>query len=282
MEYMSQLLFKADVVHIGYPKAASTFLRKYLGGHPQVDVIHQQAAEILYQPWPGFDLIEKPNSSKVLVASDESIAESVCVTGNGTVWAKSLQIPGAFNLCRHDVIIDPQESARRIHALLPKAKILIVIRDHVSWFESIYKYSVSQLPPRQRSFADWWITPQAIALRAAGHHDRVIKAYRELFSNVMVLRYEELSESGERLCRWLGVDYVPLPKEPENQTHAALARLHQRYPSLSSLPIGIKSALRPLVNLLPGRKASVFGDGEKQMIKEHYAAAVARAAPMVF
>lgn len=275
-------MIKTDVLYIGYPRSGSTFLRAYFRAHPGINYDDQQIAELLYQPSFKPDLIEKPND-KVYISCDESIVESVCITGRSEVWGKYLYRPGCFNLVRHDLIIDPREAARRIKTVHANAKVLVIIRDQVSWFSSLHKATISSLPPGQRTFHDYWITPQGIAMRLAGHHDRVLKAWIGAFDDVMVIRYENLMKPGTAwaLCRWLGVDHIPFGPRRINESHAGVARLHQRIPFLSALPHGLKSALKPLVRLIPGKYNSVLSDDDIAMIRETYKESNARTATLL-
>ncbi len=264
-------MIKADVLYIGYPRSGSTYLRAYFRAHPQLNYDDQQIAELLYQPDFKPDLIDKPKG-KVYISCDESIAESVCVTGRPEIWSQYLYRPGCFNLVRHDLIIDPREAARRMHKVHPNAKVLIIIREQVDWFSSLYKATITSLPPGQRTFLDYWITPQGIAMRAAAHHDILIVAWRKLFSDVLVLRYERLMEpeTSIKLCHWLGVDHVPFPAKRINESHAALAAIHRRVGFLSRLPHPVKSALKPLTRFIPGKRKAVLFEEDKQMIRELY------------
>ncbi len=266
-------MIRADVLYIGYPRSGSTYLRAYFRAHPQLNYDDQQIAELLYQPHFEPILIDKPNG-KIYISCDESIAESVCITGDPKVWSQNLYKPGCFNLVRHDLVINPKEAARRMKAVHPHAKILLIIREQVDWFSSLRKATISSLPPNQRTFHDYWITPQGIAMRGAGYHDIVIKAWRKLFADVLILRYENLMApvTSETLCRWLGVDHIPFPPQRVNESHAELAQLHQRLPWLSSLPFGIKSALKPLTRFIPRKRQPVLSEDEQEMIRDQYAA----------
>ncbi len=264
-------MIKADVLYIGYPRSGSTYLRAYFRAHPQINYDDQQIAELLYQPAYEPDLIDKP-PGKVYISCDESIAESVCITGRPEVWSKYLYRPGCFNLVRHDLVIDRLEAVGRIYAVHPNAKILIIIREQVDWFSSLYKATITSMPPNQRTFHDYWITPQGIAMRVAAHHDRLIKAWRKAYKNVLVIRYEQLIQSSELLCRWLGVEHVPFPPERINESHALVAAIHRNMPYLTSLPHGIKSALKPLTRFIPGKRNTVLSSSDQAMIREHYEA----------
>src|SRR5690349_17583212 len=88
---------RAEVLHIGYPKAASTFLVKYLVNHPQVTVDQFQLSDLLHQVGRRFDVREKPSLHKVHVSKDENVAESVCVIGNLNNWQRYTYVPGAWD-----------------------------------------------------------------------------------------------------------------------------------------------------------------------------------------
>ncbi len=264
-------MIKADVLYIGYPRSGSTYLRAYFRAHPQINYDDQQIAELLYQPTYKPDLIDKPHG-KVYISCDESIAESVCITGRSEVWGKYLYRPGCFNLVRHDLVIDRLEAVGRVYAVHPNAKILIIIREQVDWFSSLYKATITSMPPNQRTFHDYWITPQGIAMRVAAHHDRLIKAWRKAYKDVLVIRYENLMQSSEQLCRWLDVDHIPFPERRINESHAIISRLHRHFPLLSSLPHSVKAALKPLTRLIPGKRNAVLSPDDQAMIREHYEA----------
>ena len=264
-------MIKADVLYIGYPRSGSTFLRAYFRAHPQLNYDDQQIAELLYQPNFKPELVNKPEG-KVYISCDESVAESVCITGRPEIWGQYLYRPGCFNLVRHDLVIDPREAARRMKVVHPKAKVLIVIREQVDWFSSLHKATISSLPRNQRTFHDYWITPQGIAMRAAAHHDVVLRAWFNLFDSVLVIRYENLMNptTSRQLCRWLGVDHIPFPKQRVNESHAGVTRLHRWLPFLSAMPFGVKAALKPLTRFIPGKHKAVLSGDERAMIREHY------------
>ena len=124
----------------------------------------------------------------------------------------------------------------------PNAKILLIIREQVSWFSSLYKATITSLPPGQRSFHDYWITPQGIAMRHAAHHDRLIEAWSRLYPDMLILRYENLSHSSQRLCEWLGVEHIPFPAQRVNESHGGLA------PASISAALPLRPALQRQVS----------------------------------
>ena len=114
---------KADVLHIGYPKAASTFLVKFLENHPEVTVSQFELSDLLQQIGGRFETREKPCLHKVHVSKDENIAESVCIVGELKNWQRCLYVPGAWDRVKNDILVDPGEAALRLHKMHPAAKI---------------------------------------------------------------------------------------------------------------------------------------------------------------
>ena len=186
---------RADVLHIGYPKAASTFVGRFLENHPDVTTDHNHLADLLL-PHSKADIpavTEKPCLDKVHVSREESIAESVCVIGELVNWQRYLYVPDAWDRVRNDVIVDAAETASRLQKTHPHAKILVMIREQADWLQSVYKFVMSQLPATQRSFADYCATPSGIVHLNAGQFDKTILAYIDIFGSrrVRVLRFED-------------------------------------------------------------------------------------------
>src|SRR5262245_51026772 len=248
----------ADVLHIGYPKAASTFIARFLTAHPEVTFDQHRLRELLVaQPHPP-TLTVKPSLEKKHVSRDENVAESLCIVGQPTKWRRYRYIPGAWDQIKDDIIVDPAETASRMYRAHPEAKVLLVIREQADWMNSVYKYSMAQLPSTGRSFADYCVTPYGAVVLQAGHFDQTISAYIDIFGSkrVGVLRYEDIIDAPKRfaaqLCAFIGVSERPLPQERENESHAQIANLQRLFPVISRLPRKIKDAIKPhAARLLP-------------------------------
>jgi len=272
---------QADILHIGYPKAASTFIQRYLESHPQVTIDHNRVAPLL-GPESHFDhpvVVEKPSRDKIHVSREESIAESVCVIGDVETWQRNSYVPGAWDQVKNDIIIDPGEAASRLHRIYPRAKVLILIREQADWMQSIYKYVISQLPATQRSFPEYCSTPSGIVLLEAGHFDRTISAYADTFGSqrVSVMRFEDIVSAPRRfaaeLCAFLGVSEHPLPQRRENESHAQIARILRYIPILDRLPRSVKDAIKPqAARLLPGARGMILSTRYVRMLRGIYAA----------
>ena len=145
-------------------------------------------------------------------------------------------MPGAWDRVKNDIIVDPAEAASRLHKVHSQAKILILIREQSDWLQSVYKYVMSQLPWNCRTFSDYCTTPSGIVLLHAGHFDRTISAYIDLFGSkrIRVLRFEDIAAAPNRfvseLCSFVGISEQPLPGRRENETHAQIARTSAIFP----------------------------------------------------
>lgn len=271
---------KTDVIHIGYPKAASTFIEHFLKNHPAVTTDHNCVTDLLLTPpsTQGTTVTEKPSSDKIHYSRDESIAKSVCLVGNVKNWRKYRYVPGAWDHVKNDIIVDPAEAASRLHKVHSKAKILILIREQADWLQSVYKYVISQLPWNCRSFADYCTTPSGIVHLGAGHFDRTISTYFETFGSgrVRVLRFEDIATAPGRftgeLCTFLGISEQPLPQRRENETHAQIARIQRSFPLIDQLPRVVKNALKPhAMRLIPGGRRPILSPREIRMLRSIYA-----------
>jgi hypothetical protein len=278
----------ADVLLIGYPKAATTFVTRYLQGHPDATVDEHRLAALLFPEGGVTEVVAKPVADKVHVSRDENVAESVCWVKWRDNWERYLYVPGAWDRVRDDLVLDPREAAVRIRRVHSRAKVLLIIREQADWLQSVYKYVMSQLPWNRRSFADYCETPSGIAQLEAGKYDRTIEAYVEVFgsSSVKVLRFEDIRKAPDRfaaeLCEFIGIALRPMPQHRENETNAQLARLQRAFPLVERLPRGLKNAWTPVAaRLVPGGRGSVISSDEIRLLRAMYAASNDRTARLI-
>lgn len=280
------------MLHIGYPKAASTYIVRFLENHPEVTVDQFKLSDLLRQADAAIEITEKPHPKKIHVSKDENVAEAVCVVGDVKKWQKNWQkylyVPGAWDCIKGDVVIDAGEAASRIQKAHPEAKILIVIREQGDWLQSVYKFVMSQLPWNRRSFADYCTTPSGIVLLQAGHFDQTIGAYVDLFSShrVRVLRFEDIYTAPKRfmaeLCAFTGISERPVPQRRENDTHAQIARIQRLFPFIEQLPRGVKNALKPhAMRLIPGARGAILSARDIRMLRSIYAASNQRTEKLI-
>jgi hypothetical protein len=272
---------KADVLFIGYPKAASTYVHRFLESHPEVTIDHNHVTPLVRpQAIPGTLVVgDKPFPNKIHVSRDESIAESVCVIGELKNWQEYKYVPGAWDRVKDHIVVDPGEMALRLHKFHPCAKILVLIRDQSDWLQSAYKYSLSRLPSTQRTFVDYCNTPYGMVFLKAGHFDQTIAAYIKVFGNhrVKVLRFENIVSAPKQfaaeLCSFIGISERPIPQRRENATHAQMVKIQRLFPLIERLPRGIKDAVKPhVMRLLPGGRGTILSSRDVRFLRCIYAA----------
>jgi hypothetical protein len=273
---------EADVIYVGYPKAASTFVRRFLESHPEVTTDYALLAPLLYAPSiagasTATAIAEKPYPDRIHVSIDESVAESVCVIGEEK-WNSYRFTPDAWDKVKDDVVLDPAVSAFRLQKVHSHARVLLLIREQADWLHSAYKHHMRNLPATQRTFADFCATPLGIACLQAGHFDQTIRAYIDAFGShrVRVLRFEDIIGAPKRftaeLCAFIGISEQPIPPARENEANAQVARIRRRFPIVDRLPTRIKAALKPLAARLPGSRGLILSSREIRMLRSLYAA----------
>ena len=187
------------LIHVGYPKAASSYIkRKYLSKFSEFVIIprNQHLNEILKnnadidkirQILPTHAGNEKEDSP--LIISNEMLAGK-------TFWT----IDGAT------------DAAKNLNKAFPDAKILILLREQRSYIESAYKYSINNgayLPEIDKFYS---LNKEHI-LKKLQYND-FIKLYVNLFGedNVCVLPYEMLkkneNEFRHKLTDFTGFEYL--------------------------------------------------------------------------
>lgn len=270
---------KADFIYIGYPKAASTFVGRFLNQHPQVST-DRLLLYPLYAPSiaeVSLASSEKPDAGKVHISINEKVAESICVVGDQNAWDTYKFVPHALDKLKNDILIDPHEAARRLKFSYPSARVLMMIREQVDWLHSSYKFFMPRLPAKQRSFADFCATPRGIAYLEAGYFDRTIEAYAEAFGpdRIMVSRFEDINKAPQRfmsqLCAYLGISEQPLPNSRANEgSSAQVSRIRRSAPFIDQLPASIRTIGKALLSVLPISNDMLLSDSEIAALRQKY------------
>ena len=262
------------VVHIGYPKAASTYLEAYLTGHPDVHVLRTRLPNLDVPSGP----IKLPDDGKVPVCMNEKTAEGVLAIGQKVVDKRSMFTPGAWDRVASDVRFDPEEMARRVGIQVPNARILIVIRNQAEWLDLAYRYFLARLPDHQRTFEDFCQPPRGLIYLEAGHYDRTIRAFAETFGlhNLCVLRFEELRRSPDafvaQVSGFLGVDVASKPTGVVNPSSSPLiTRIRQRLPYLERIPAPIKRMLRRGQGVVQVKSSTILSAETRSSIDASFA-----------
>ena len=229
------------LVHIGYPKAGSTTLQRGLfgGGHPELIPLGEPGPASGAYPKPGGGLFCDPGGEGYLpFAFDEARAKARL--------AELAPGDGVYVLSNEDWTGHPfsggqaaKEIAERIEAVMPEARILIVIREQVGMALSAYAHALTKthgamsledfLRPKMTSQIPGFDLTYLL-------YGRLVAHYRKLFgeNRVLVLPLEDMAKDRAafeaRLCAFAGVDPPPdRPAEARENTrdyrdYAALRR----------------------------------------------------------
>ena len=263
---------KNTFIHIGYPKAASTFLEKYYDLHPEIN------CQRIGIPTNGKDLvINNPDDKNISVLVNEKIADGIVFNDSGELWFKERFNPDSWNDISNTLEFNPLRVASDVHNAYPDVKILIILREQISWLISAYKYFLPRLPVGRRSFTDFCSTPRGIIFLRNAHYDLTVNAYNHVFgiNSVKVLRFEELKKNPgsftEKLCQFLEVQYLPSQKEEENKGSSMnVTLLRSKFGWLDQLPASCKKAGRDLINRMPQIRHQVLSDNERRLLSAQY------------
>lgn len=270
-----------DILYIGFPKTASTFIRGFLDFHPDVHV-DQRAQAFITAP-ERFSIADDEAAAiakaRCYVSMAEKIAEGVVFEGDFP-WRDIMFDTTAMDRLPGNLEVSPSHWARALVTRFPEAKILIAIRDQVDWLGSAYRYYVSQLAADRRSFLDFCETPKGAVLLRAGHYDLTIAAYRRAFGagRVAVLRYEALREDRSAflasLCHFLDVDPLDFEGAPANVGRSALiTSLHARAPWAGNLPGPLRELVKSVVNgISPNARGASLSESERRLVKSTFVA----------
>jgi Sulfotransferase domain len=267
---------RADVLYIGYPKAASTFVGRFLENHPEVTADHDLLTPLLLGPADATAVTEKPCPNKIHVSIDEMVALSICGITEEK-WKSCRLVPDAWDQVKDEVVLDPTVAALRLQKVHASAKVLLVIREQADWLQSAYKHYMRHLPNSRRKFVDFCATPQGIVYLQAGHFDQTISAYAEIFgsSRVHPLRFENINRAPRRfsaeLCAFMGISEHLIPQRRENESNAQVARIRRQFPIVDHFPARIKNILKPFAAHLPNGRGLILSYREIGILRNIYA-----------
>lgn len=225
-----------DAIYIGYQKTGSTFLRAYFEAHPQIHWTRN--AHVFRRPFgsPAYQqYIENYlNDPICYVDSFEGLATGVMLVSEKFTVKQRFDPSFPLDLEIADISID--QIAENIHRINPRAKIIISLREQVSWLVSNWSHFINHLPPDRNSFLDFLKTFEGKTLLYSGQFHLTLEAFQQRFGpkNVHVTLLEHLyaDETGtlEELCSFLGVDnfQIRLGEEDKNQGKDAIDLLLSR------------------------------------------------------
>lgn len=186
------------LLHIGYPKAGSTFLQRWFEAHPQLAYLEGGIAGFrdVYAVSLAAATVTSP--ARYRVTSSETLVAPPPDPGSGIVID--------FDRLRGvDVAALQRIACEILSELLPGAVVLIVTRGFRSMILSSYSQYVRS--GGHVDLADLIATSLGGSMQMddAWHYDQVIAMYREAFGseNVVVMPYELLREDSTRFTSWL-------------------------------------------------------------------------------
>jgi hypothetical protein len=226
------------LVHIGFPKAASTWLQDHLFSNPGLGLrspfTENRVKNALIKP-DGLDF----DPAEARAQFDPELEE---VSAQGLVPVLS-----AERLCGNHLSggFDTRELAERLAATIPEARILIVLREQRAALISMYKQYVGR--GGSASFR-YFLKPRLNRMRLPLMdrrflaYDRIIRCYSELFGseNVCVVPFELLPADPHELARRI-VGFSGAEPEPG----AIEALPYARGSNVSSSALSV-SLMRPL------------------------------------
>ncbi len=205
------------IIHVGYPKCASTFLGKNIFPNLNVNFIrmrdqHKSREITEYCKKNGFD------PSVLSTWLDQYKKKSL----NTTILSFS-----GFSGDAHGTIkdIDPFIIANNLKLTFPNAKILIIIRNQLSYITSLYAFRVTLKGLETRSFENFLAQEGERGLFDKLEYHNLIGHYINLFgnNNVLVLPVELLSKDSHRFIEKIG-EFSCLDINPKEILNTSMSR----------------------------------------------------------
>ena len=201
------------LIHIGYPKTGSNFLRLWFAGHPQLEYAEGGIAGF-HDVYEMVRRAATPSSGALYrVTSSEGFATPQSTFGKDVVQHWQREIP---------MEVAQAAACELLAELFPNAKVLVVTRGFRSAVPSIYSQAVRagspveletfcrQLEDAVRAGIDGW------------NYCRLLGMYRERFgaANVMALPYELLRDDPDAFTAAIesrfGLEHFTPPAERVN------------------------------------------------------------------
>jgi len=200
---------RSFVVHIGFHKAASTYLQQYVLPYLQANYLflddYKRQTLNMVQSATQFD--QKALHDWINQEIDRRYGEA----------PHELTILSHEELSGHPHgydIVDPYAVAANLKQAFPSARIIIIIRNQFKYLLSIYAYRVAIKGKESRSMGKFLNEEGDSGLLDKLEYDEIIKHYISLFGkqNVLVLPVELLTQSSEafvkKIIEFLGVPSI--------------------------------------------------------------------------
>lgn len=278
------------LIHIGFPKTASSFLQKRLfSRHPDIHYPGLQNGDAEFDKTVRWAF----NRADSFAYSRDEVAARLAELGATPSGERPFVVSSqgfATTGC-----VDRRIVAERLRDVFGPAQILLFVREQVEWLTSIYfehrkvgprrMYAPFNLPGAtapMMTLEQWFEHRKAIdwSLPLVRFLDywAIVDCYRDVFGAdaVHVIPYEAMKQDGQRvietICGLLDVDPAKLPdgatREVVNPrldlTEEAAAKWRSAVPHAAAaarfLPAPVRTALRGAAARVSGRPAGAFSD----------------------
>jgi len=230
-------------IYLGLQKSGSLFLRHYFFQHPSIHCSRQglffqtDAADVDAR---GVAAVRADYAARLAGEPEkpchidmyEGLAMGYLMHGLEK-WDASVFVTPRADLAVREAESAPETLARRIHAVLPEARVILTVRSQLSWLDSNYRWYLELLPRERSRFQDFLDTLEGRFALDAGHFDRTAELYARIFGadRVLVLPLEllvrdEMACLG-RLCDFLGVVHAPYAPEEKNRNEGPAVRFQE-------------------------------------------------------
>ena len=177
----------SPVIHIGFPKAASTFIKRAVFSRVTRDLVIPRGKlfALLRSEHLNVGHCRELFSGQLQHPSDPLVISNEALSGS--FWSDDGM----------DLI------AQNLQRVFPDAKVIIVLREQLDYITSAYNYSITQgryLPPYEA-----FLARHEEQLMRKLQYDRIVSRYLELFGdqNVAVLPFELIKVDREAFTREL-------------------------------------------------------------------------------
>lgn len=274
-----------QVLYIGYQKTGSALLRSYFEFHPDIfwtrNANYLKYTDYKVKQKRYVSLFPRNITERVYIDVFEGLATGVLINESHNRANKRFTPYHPMNKINN--YQDVSRMAGNISQILPNVKILISIRNQITWLASNWAYFISRLPERSNAFSDFLNTYEGKSLLFSGQYHVTIKAFQHYFgaNNVYVIPLEELGTNLpatlKKMCAFLEITYRPFSQEHWNINKGRdivdLA-MFRHFSTLSKTDFArrIYRFLKPLKNYLRMKPVSDDLDPEtKKILNAFYA-----------
>ncbi len=172
------------LIHIGYPKAGSTYLQNWFTQHPAM----------FYNPIGVTGFFNTHDISRYAEKQEKLHECFVLSSEHLSLWKGEADVVGLRNTKMYDLKAYLNRVSETLHRLYPQAKVLIVTRGYTSIFPSFYSQYISG---GGTSTFQEVLDEFGPYFNIGYNYGLVVKRYREVFGNenVLTMPYELLRDS---------------------------------------------------------------------------------------